>query len=172
MSFSIEFESDEEFRRLVPGKWKWLLSRNAVISQWRAGDVILGNAITSLVHLGYSPDRAEEGPPQLAQVEVAMTLPLFPGFDLAEVPNQPHRCHARACQAVVPPERLMCLAHWRMVPRVIQRAVWATYRQGQCDDKRPSRDWHRAASAAIGYVARREGRPITPSEAAALAHFE
>lgn len=60
MSFSVEFESDEEFRRLVPEKWRWLLERNAVLAQWRAGTVPLGEAITALVHLGYPPENAEE----------------------------------------------------------------------------------------------------------------
>lgn len=46
----------------------------------------------------------------------------------------------------------MCLPHWRMVPRHMQQAVYAHYRVGQCDDKRPSREWLDAADAAIDYV--------------------
>ena len=79
-----------------------------------------------------------------------------------------HHCHARGCNVAVHPELLMCLRHWRMVPKSIQRAVWRTYREGQCDDKRPSKAWDEAASAAIGFVARREGQPITKSEQQAL----
>jgi hypothetical protein len=56
-----------------------------------------------------------------------------------------------------------------MVPAAIQREVYDTYRHGQCDDKRPSRDWHDAASAAIGFVAMRENEGLTKSEARALA---
>jgi hypothetical protein len=63
----------------------------------------------------------------------------------------------------------MCLAHWRRVPAVIKRAVWASYRAGQCDDKRPSAEWRQAASAAIGYVARAEGKPMTFTERLAMA---
>jgi hypothetical protein len=48
---------------------------------------------------------------------------------------------------------LMCKKHWAMVPKDIQRQVWATYRDGQCDDKSPSREWHRAADLAIVHVA-------------------
>jgi hypothetical protein len=66
----------------------------------------------------------------------------------------------------------MCFKHWKTVPRVIQFAVWATYRAGQCDDKRPSAEWHEAASAAIGYVAWRENRHITVAEAAAMKKFK
>ena len=65
----------------------------------------------------------------------------------------------------------MCLRHWRMVPKVIQRAVWNHYRPGQCDDKRPSPAWHEAADAAIGYVARLEGRSVRVVEAEALEKF-
>jgi hypothetical protein len=69
-----------------------------------------------------------------------------------------HRCHARGCATPTKPEMLMCLKHWRMVPRPLQRAVWATYRAGQCDDKRPSGEWHDAADAAIRAVAEKEAR--------------
>jgi len=60
----------------------------------------------------------------------------------------------------------MCLRHWRMVPKHLQRDVWATYRPGQCDDKHPSEAWHEAANAAIAAVARAEGRELPPK----LAH--
>jgi hypothetical protein len=50
----------------------------------------------------------------------------------------------------------MCLRHWRMVPKVLQRAVWDAYRPGQCDDKKPSLVWHRAADEAIKVVAVKE----------------
>lgn len=60
-----------------------------------------------------------------------------------------HRCHARNCTTPVKPEMLMCLRHWRMVPRDIQRRVWATY-------MRPSEAWHQAADAAIAAVAAKE----------------
>lgn len=51
----------------------------------------------------------------------------------------------------------MCGRHWAMVPAKLQRAVWATYRPGQCDDKDPSEAWHEAADAAIAAVALQEG---------------
>lgn len=83
----------------------------------------------------------------------------------------PHTCHARGCEKRVLPEMLMCAPHWLMVPRSIQRAVWLAYRPGQCDDMRPSKEWHRAADGAIGWVAMREGNPVTQREAAALIEF-
>ena len=71
-----------------------------------------------------------------------------------------HHCHARGCTTRCPPEHLMCGRHWRKVPRRIQRLVWAHYRPGQCDDKRPSAEWHEAADAAIAAVAVKEGCPL------------
>ncbi len=82
-----------------------------------------------------------------------------------------HHCHARGCTVEVKPEMLMCLRHWRMVPRAIQRAVWAAYRPGQCDDKSPSDAWMRAADAAIGAVASKEGQPLRDVEREAMGAF-
>jgi len=97
-----------------------------------------------------------------------MTIPLFP----RPLPDSPtHTCHARGCGKPVKPELLMCGHHWRMVPRVIQRAVWAAYRPGQCDDKNPSKEWFRAADAAIGYVARVEGKTLKLIESIELVSF-
>lgn len=79
-----------------------------------------------------------------------------------------HHCHARGCEKAVPPEMLMCAAHWRRVPKHIRDAVWANYRNGQCDDKTPSLEWHVAADAAIGWVAKIEGRLVRVSEMEAL----
>lgn len=73
-------------------------------------------------------------------------------------PRNDHHCHARGCTVATKPEMLMCLRHWRMVPRHIQRKVWATYRPGQCDDKNVSRPWLTAADEAIAAVAEKEAR--------------
>lgn len=82
-----------------------------------------------------------------------------------------HTCHARACIVEVIPVQLMCRKHWRMVTKAVQRAIWRAYRHGQCDDKRPSSDWHSAADAAIGTVAAREGRAVTAAQGTAMALF-
>jgi hypothetical protein len=63
----------------------------------------------------------------------------------------------------------MCASHWRKVPRAIQDEVYGYYRPGQCDDKKPSKEWHAAAAAAIGYVAMLEGHGLLKSEARELA---
>lgn len=67
-----------------------------------------------------------------------------------------HHCHAKMCKTPCAPERLMCLRHWRMVPKALQAKVWETYRHGQCDDKRPSKAWFVAAHDAIAAVFQKE----------------
>ncbi|HEX2611941.1 MAG TPA: hypothetical protein VHK68_13095 [Gemmatimonadales bacterium] len=71
-----------------------------------------------------------------------------------------HHCHAEGCDAPCRPQYLMCRPHWGLVPRDLQRTVYATYRPGQCDDKKPSLEWCRAADAAVAYVAALEGRVV------------
>lgn len=63
-----------------------------------------------------------------------------------------HLCHIPGCTTAVAPRLLMCAPHWRMVPRPLQAAVWASYRTGQEVDKQPSEAWHKAAEAAIAAV--------------------
>jgi hypothetical protein len=65
----------------------------------------------------------------------------------------------------------MCWNHWKQVPKAIQQAVYQHYRPGQCDDKSPSAEWHEAADAAIGYVARKENHKLCSSEEEALTRF-
>jgi hypothetical protein len=67
-----------------------------------------------------------------------------------------HRCHARGCKTPVKPQLLMCGRHWALVPVALRWPVIRNYRRGQCDDKRPSAEWVRAARAAIDAVAARE----------------
>jgi hypothetical protein len=49
-----------------------------------------------------------------------------------------------------------------MVPKDIQRRVWSHYRPGQCDDKNPTPEWHRAADMAICAVAHAEYPALAP----------
>ena len=67
-----------------------------------------------------------------------------------------HECHADGCPAEVPPKMLMCLKHWRMVPRPLQRRVWAAYRPGQEVDKNPSDEYLEVQRAAVAAVAAKE----------------
>lgn len=71
-----------------------------------------------------------------------------------------HTCHAYQCNVAVKPEMMMCFRHWKMVPTLIQKKIWATYRRGQCDDKQISIDYGKAAKAAIRAVAQKEGLTV------------
>lgn len=66
-----------------------------------------------------------------------------------------HTCHAEGCEVGVAPKLLMCLKHWRMVPKPLQVQVWRHYRPGQENDKRPTAEYLEAARAAIDAVAGR-----------------
>jgi len=68
-----------------------------------------------------------------------------------------HVCHATRCNAKVPPKMLMCLKHWRMVPRDIQRRVWAAYVPGQEIRKDPTDEYMTVQREAVEAVERREG---------------
>lgn len=68
-----------------------------------------------------------------------------------------HHCHAAGCKTPCKPELLMCLTHWRKVPKKLQLNVLRAYRNGQCDDKEPSIEWCIAADAAVEAVANKEG---------------
>lgn len=69
-----------------------------------------------------------------------------------------HRCHAKNCTVAVPPKLLMCLRHWRMVPREIQSRVWKHYRPGQERDKNPTTEYLQVMNEAIDAVAARESK--------------
>lgn len=81
-----------------------------------------------------------------------------------------HRCHAHFCMAHCEPERLMCMRHWRMVPPALQQDVWKHYREGQCEDMRPSSDWHKAADKAIRFVYDLEQEIYSPKDGRAPLH--
>ncbi len=69
-----------------------------------------------------------------------------------------HICHAIGCNVQVPPKLLMCLRHWKLVPRDLQRAVWATYVPGQEIRKDLTDEYLDVQRRAVEAVARREGR--------------
>jgi hypothetical protein len=50
----------------------------------------------------------------------------------------------------------MCSNHWKKVPPEMKEKVYEHYKKGQCDSKRPSNEWLKAARAAINYVNRLE----------------
>ena len=63
-----------------------------------------------------------------------------------------HTCHWPSCGDEVPPSRWGCRVHWRLLPKAIRDAIWATYRIGQEIDKRPSPAYLAAAGWAEDYA--------------------
>ncbi len=66
-----------------------------------------------------------------------------------------HVCHAIGCNVQVRPQLLMCLKHWRLIPRDLQRAVWAAYVPGQEIRKDPTDEYLDVQRAAVEAVARK-----------------
>lgn len=91
------------------------------------------------------------------------------GVYLPEVPmpnTSPHTCHAEGCTTPCPPSRLMCLPHWRRVPKRLADALWLVYVPGQENRKDPTPEYLVAAEACIVAVAVKEGLQ-TEADAAA-----
>ena len=54
-----------------------------------------------------------------------------PGSALTALPRRPSRCPVAGCGEQINPSRLMCRAHWYVVPRELRDLVWATWRSGE-----------------------------------------
>ena len=67
-----------------------------------------------------------------------------------------HLCHAQGCMTAVPPRMFMCGRHWRMVPKPMRDAIWATYVPGQERRKDPTPEYLDAAMDAVAKVAEME----------------
>lgn len=82
-----------------------------------------------------------------------------------------HPCVVPGCRLPLPPERLMCRAHWTLVPPSVQREVWASYTEGMRAGTHPTPAWHVATDEAIEAVqhaeeekaARTRGEPRSAS---------
>lgn len=68
-----------------------------------------------------------------------------------------HHCHATSCNVEVLPEMFMCKKHWFSLPRILRNKIWATYRDGQCDDMNPSKEYCIVARECVIHIAMREG---------------
>lgn len=75
-----------------------------------------------------------------------------------------HPCHADRCSVDVDPSMLMCGRHWRMVPRGLQRELWAAYVPGQERRKDPTPEYLVVQERCVCAVAVKE-LWITPEEA-------
>lgn len=55
-------------------------------------------------------------------------------------PTPGHHCHwPGGCKVITAAAQYCCTAHWRRIPRYLQRQIWAAYRIGQETDKTPTR---------------------------------
>jgi hypothetical protein len=52
----------------------------------------------------------------------------------------------------------MCRRHWFALPKPLRDRIWQTYRSGQEDDKQPSHAYCEAATQAVTWLARKEGK--------------
>jgi hypothetical protein len=64
-----------------------------------------------------------------------------------------HECPAPVCKERVPEHQLACRRHWRLIPRPMQRAVWAAWDGG----RGRSTHAHRAAMLAVTRHLERQG---------------
>jgi hypothetical protein len=56
-----------------------------------------------------------------------------------------HHCHWPGCSKQVPPAMWGCSPHWFKLPKFLRDAIWRTYRPGQENDGRPSREYMEVA---------------------------
>lgn len=59
-----------------------------------------------------------------------------------------HTCHWPGCDKIVPPRMYACQYHWWALPAKIRAQIWATYRDGQEIDKKPSKRYLEAVKEA------------------------
>lgn len=45
-----------------------------------------------------------------------------------------HECAVAGCGQLIPSNLLMCAPHWRKVPVLVQRTVYATWRNGGAEE--------------------------------------
>ena len=67
-----------------------------------------------------------------------------------------HTCHAFGCEKPVPPKMLMCLKHWKMLPRTAQNDIWKEYVRGQEIRKNPTNEYLKAQQRAVVLVLSKE----------------
>ena len=68
-----------------------------------------------------------------------------------------HHCHANGCQTVTEPRMLMCLKHWRQVPKFLQDAVWSAYKAAPAPGRARDFGYLTACANAVECVAEQEG---------------
>lgn len=75
---------------------------------------------------------------------------------MARLGTAEHTCHARGCDAAVPPRMFMCRKHWRMIPKRMQDELWDAYVPGQEIRKDPTSEYIEVAMRLVRYVQEKE----------------
>ena len=73
-----------------------------------------------------------------------------------------HRCYVTYCTKEIPPTFLMCPAHWRKVPPLMQRKVWHWYRkrENEPDNGEHTKPYFEAIEDARKFVENLENGPL------------
>lgn len=69
-----------------------------------------------------------------------------------------HACHATGCDTEVLPRMWGCRHHWFMIPKRIRDAIWEHYIPGRERAWTPTKEYLKAAKAAVIAVAQQERR--------------
>lgn len=94
---------------------------------------------------------------KVRELRIDLGLDPPPLDEAPHAPPPPHFCHVPECPAEVRRSYLMCIEHWRRVPRALRARVLATYQAGQELGKvEPSPEYVEAARAAIDAVRQKE----------------
>jgi hypothetical protein len=64
-----------------------------------------------------------------------------------------HTCHWTGCRQRVAPAVWGCKKHWYMLPDHLRAEIWAAFRPGQEQDKRPSPRYRQAAKTVEAWIA-------------------
>jgi hypothetical protein len=76
-------------------------------------------------------------------------------------------CPVTGCTNIRKREHLMCWPHWKRVPRILQSAVWDTFREMSAgrhgaEGIEAVKRYRAAAHAATAEVCKKEGRDVPP----------
>lgn len=70
-----------------------------------------------------------------------------------------HACHWPGCKRQVRPAMWGCREHWYALPKELRDRIWRTYRPGQENDGRPSREYIAIFRAVQEWIATEAARP-------------
>lgn len=69
-----------------------------------------------------------------------------------------HHCHANGCATPTEPRLFMCLHHWKMVPPIMQKEIWAQYKGTTRAERFEKVAYLQACAIAVEHVASLENK--------------